>query len=208
MGETMIRFAPLEDATPPTDTLRHMPTPFLRSIGGDELNNSVALALLGVKSRWVSVLPEGAMGDIITKSCESHGVEFAGSRVPGDIGTFTVLPEEKTVHYQRRNSTFALHDPGTLDWNALFFPAGAVPWVYLTGITPLVSASARASWDNALACAKMRGAKISLDLNHRKQLGSLADLYDIVKPHLSSLELLVLSVEQLGGLVTLAGQQV
>ena len=97
------------DAGATVEPSRHLPQPFLRSIGGDELNVAVALSLLNTRVRWISVLPEGPMGDVITDSCAHHGVEFAGVRAEGDIGMFTVLPEEKRVHYQRRNAVFAQH---------------------------------------------------------------------------------------------------
>jgi len=202
-GEAMIRFAPIDDA-PPDNVTRHMPQPFLRSVGGDELNVSVALSLLGVQTRWVSVIPTGPMGDILAESCTAHGVEFQGARVEGDIGTFTVLPEQRTVHYQRQNSVFAVQAPDALEWNKLL-PAdcGAAPWLHVTGISPLVSPWARRSWDAAIGCAKQRGVPVSLDLNHRKQLGSLEELWAMVAPHCPFLEVLVLSVDQLQGLAGL-----
>ena len=82
MGEAMIRFAPIDINGLPPDATRHEPHPFLRSIGGDELNVAVALQLLGVQSRWISVLPEGPLGEVITASCMYHGVEFAGALIP------------------------------------------------------------------------------------------------------------------------------
>ena len=204
MGEAMLRLAPME--TPASQTggeSRHLPQPFLRSIGGDELNVAVAMSLLGVKARWISVVPNGPMGDVLTDSCAHHGVEFAGQRVDGDVGFFTVLPEKKMVHYQRRNAVFAQHDPGSLDWPSLLSSPTAGAWVHLTGITPLISAQARHSWENALAHATASHLRVSLDLNHRKQLGTLEELWAAVRPHVGSLELLILSVEQLQGLAAI-----
>ena len=59
-----------------------------------------------------------------------HGVEFAGMRVDGDIGTFHVLPEKKAVHFQRRHSAFALHDPDGLDWPELLWYVPATHFVH------------------------------------------------------------------------------
>ena len=56
-------------------------------------------------------------------------------RIEGELGIFTVLPEAKAVHYQRRHSAFALHDPASLDWSKLLAAAGR-PWLHITGITP------------------------------------------------------------------------
>ena len=202
MGEAMLRLAPLDGAAANVSPTRHLPQPFLRSIGGDELNVAVALSLLNVSTRWISVVPTGPMGDVITESCRHYGVEFDGVRADGDVGIFTVLPEEKRVHYQRRNAVFAQQDPQLLDWQKLF---GGVPtpWLHMTGITPLISPQSRESWDNALAEAKNSAIPVSLDLNHRAQLGTLEALWAMVAPHTSRLELLILSVEQLNGLAAI-----
>lgn len=201
MGEVMLRFSPIdaEDRTAEEDPTRHTPHPFLRSLGGDELNVAVALRLLGIGARWISVLPTGPLGDVVTASCAHYDVQFAGPRVPNsDLGTFYVLPEERTVHYQRRHSAFALHDPEQLDWSTLLDTPQ--PWLHVTGITPLISEAARRSWERALGRAAEASIPTSCDLNHRKQLGTLAQLWTIAAPHVPRLELLILSLEQLNGL--------
>ena len=201
MGEAMLRMQPIDAGGGPTTTTRHLAQPFLRSLGGDELNVAVALSLIGVATRWISVLPEGPMGDLVAESCAHHGVELAGPRLEGDLGFFTVLPEEKMVHYQRRNSVFAKHDPAILDWPSML--GGSQPWLHMTGITPLISEAARESWANALAHAAHVSMPTSLDLNHRKQLGTLEELWTLVRPHTPRLELLILSAEQLNGLAAI-----
>ena len=65
----------------------------------------------------------------------------------GDMGIFTVLPEKRTVHYQRKNSAFAQHAM-LLDWGPLLDGPG--PWLHVTGITPLISDAAQQSWVLAL----------------------------------------------------------
>ncbi|CAE7302995.1 kdgK, partial [Symbiodinium pilosum] len=194
-GEAMLRFQPMDETT--STQAPHTPQTFLRSIGGDELNVAVALSLLGTPAAWISVIPTGPMGDVIASGCEANKVEFRGSRTEGDIGIFTILPAQKTVHYQRRHSVFAQHAPQSLDWDALLSDAS---WLHLTGITPLVSTAARQSWSNALRAAEKRRVPISLDLNHRAQLGTLRELWDIVSPFCHLLEVLILSVDQLCGL--------
>ena len=105
------------------------------------------------------------------------------------------------MHYQRRHGAFALHDPATLDWPTLLGGLdGARPWLHMTGITPMVSAAARQSWDAAIGAAAAAGIPMSLDLNHRKQLGTLAELWAIVEPHVAKFYVIILSPEQLNGL--------
>ena len=201
MGEAMLRMQPIDSAAAAPSPTRHLPQPFLRSVGGDELNVAVASSLVGVTSRWISVLPTGPMGDVITDSATHHNVEFAGKRVEGDLGFFTVLPELRRVHYQRRNAVFATHDPAWLDWAQLL--DAERPWLHMTGITPLISSAAQESWANAMRHAVKQGIPISLDLNHRKQLGTLDELWTAVRPHAAYLQLLILSTEQLEGLASI-----
>eukprot|EP00041_Stephanoeca_diplocostata_P026028 m.693765 g.693765 ORF g.693765 m.693765 type:complete len:614 (+) comp22875_c0_seq8:154-1995(+) len=204
-GEAMIRFAPVSDPGENGQT-------FLRSVGGDELNVCVDLAKLDTPDathpapQWVSVLPTGPLGDLVAESGERVGVSLAHTkRIPhSDIGIFTVLPELKTVHYQRRNSAFAKHVPASFDWQSILAPKpdGTRHWLHVTGITPLIAESPRLSWTLALQAACELGVPVSMDFNHRKQLGTLSELWAVVLPHLSQLEVLILSV---GSMVELAG---
>ena len=191
----MIRFAPLESTKP------QLPQKVLRSLGGDELNVAVDLALLGVKCKWISVVPKGPLGQAVM-SCQelSPLLEITGlCDVEGDLGIFTVLPEIKSVHYQRSSSAFA-RCANQLVWPTLL---NAPSWFHVTGITPLVSDPSRLSWLAAVQHAKSQQIPISLDLNHRKQLGTLQELWTIVESVCEGLDLLILSVEQLHGLTKL-----
>ena len=93
-GEALLRFEALEPLQP------LLPQRCLRSVGGDELNVAVVLAGLQVASRWISVLPTGPLGDVV-RSCERNDLEFKTLEVEGDLGIFTLLKEQQTVHYQR-----------------------------------------------------------------------------------------------------------
>ena len=185
----------------------------LRTVGGDELNVAVDTArLCGSQPnrgppRWVSVLPEGPLGDVVTGVALEAGVDLGGVvRVPdADMGTFTVLPELKTVHYQRRHSAFALHDPETFEWREVLRVPHGRAWLHMTGITPMVSPAAAMSWTKALAAARKAGVPVSMDFNHRKQLGPLDKLWTLMLPHIPDLEVLILSVDQLAELATLDG---
>ena len=206
-GETQLRFAPAEPDADPADL--HRPSPFLRSIGGDELNVCVALSLLGRSTAWVSALPTGPLGQLVLDGAREASVntEHVALVPDADIGTYTVLPEKRTVHYQRRNSAFALHQPSLFDWPSLLSRDGPT-WLHMTGITPMVASSPRCSWHSALTVAKAQGVRCSVDLNHRPQLGSLSELMECMRPHLKYLEVLVVSVDSLKGLATLEGVSV
>lgn len=135
-----------------------------------------------------------------------------------------MLPEAKTVHYQRRHSAFAQHRPSAFDWDAVLCESvdeqqqlgqtqhgedHAQPcqtWVHVTGITPLISASARVSWMNLIEAAHAHQLPVSIDFNHRKQLGTLEELWALIRPQLPRAALLIIAPASLLELVQLEGR--
>lgn len=204
-GEAMIRYAPVdskEEWHGKPSAASHV----LRSVGGDELNVAVCLARLGWPAPiWVSSLPDGPLGDMVRESAADAGVSLEHCAVDkgGDIGTYTVLPELKTVHFQRRNSAFA-HQRTSVDWHGVLKAAGPA-WVHLTGITPMISAPSCREWQAGLTAAAETRCPVSFDFNHRPQLGTLDELWALVSPFLKSIHLLILSVASLRGLAALLG---
>lgn len=191
-GESMMRFMPKGE-----DNLH------FSSMGGDELNVCVALARLGVDSTWVSAVGDRVHSDVCIKEGTTAGVTMDVKRIAGErLGTFFVLPEKKTVVYNRKHSAFALHDPNIFDWNALL---KGVTFMHMTGITPLCGNNAYTSWQRALDTALSLGVRVVFDLNHRQQLGTLAELWNKVRPYSSRLEALILSRGQILGLCELEG---
>eukprot|EP00056_Hartaetosiga_gracilis_P020475 m.19585 g.19585 ORF g.19585 m.19585 type:complete len:612 (-) comp8487_c0_seq1:92-1927(-) len=199
-GEAMVRYAPQADAPEQADPNAQV---MLRSIGGDELNVCVAMARLNssshpVQSEWVSVLPTGPLGDLVFKSGEMAGVEqdHVLRVVDADVGTFTVIPEMKAVHYQRRNSAFAQHNASDFDWNKILTKHENT-WLHMTGITPMITDKTRVSWEAAMTAALANNVPCSVDFNHRPQLGSIIQLWEIMKPFVDKLEVLIMSVASL-----------
>jgi len=136
-----------------------------------------------------------------------HSVPGGG----GEVGSFTILPEEKRVHYRRSSSTFWQEQPDSYPWKKIFKGKhgsnGA--WVHATGITPLCGPQARARWDEHLqACATM-SVPVSIDFNHRPALGTLEELWNIMVPQLtllgSNLKFIVFSLKTVRQIAVLCG---
>eukprot|EP00911_Craspedida_sp_UC1_P002828 UC1_evm3s2071 len=212
-GESMIRYAPVAAVEGLSDTMT-----MLRTVGGDEMNVCVALKRLNrpnVSARWISVLPEGPLGDVVYDCGINGNLDMTGVlRVPNaDVGTFTVLPEAKTVVYQRRRSAFSEQDPNAWDWDAEFKGGDdgsgsnvvGPTWLHMTGITPMISAPSRTAWTAALEAAHAAGVPVSIDFNHRKQLGTLDELWACIAPQLTRLQLLIISVGSLRELALAQG---
>ena len=186
-GEAMVRMSP-----PDFKRLEQTATLDLH-IGGAELNVAVGASRLGLKSAWVSKLPDNPLGRMIANKARELGVDISQViwQKEGRAGLyfleFGASPRASSVLYDRENSSFSSIKPGELDWQNILKD---VKCLHLTGITPAVSESAAAAAMEALKAAKACGCKVSLDLNYRaklwsrqeagKTLSSMMDYVDIL----------------------------
>jgi len=154
---------------------------------------------------WASRLPSGPLGDMVRETARDAGVclDHCAMDEGGEIGTFTVLPEESKVHFQRKNSSFAGQPEELVAWKKILSPGRT--WLHLSGISPMISAAAANCWETGLKVAAVEGLPVSLDLNHRPQLGTLEHLWSLVAPNLAGIHLLILSSASVQGVAELLG---
>jgi len=112
-GETMIRLAvPTGERL---ETARQLEV----GIGGAEANVLVALARLGRRTAWASVLPKQALGERIVRELAWHGVETSLVQwvEQGRVGVYYldvgIPPRPTTVLYDRTGSAVAAVDPAS-----------------------------------------------------------------------------------------------
>lgn len=160
--------------------------------GGSEYNVACALGQLGVTTSWVSALPiiESDIDNVARKS----NVHLEIVRSEGVVGTYLVDQSKEIVDYDRKNSVFANLDPKDFDWRKLLTGAR---WLVVSGITPLLGHGPRSSWASALTFAELDGTLIALDLNHRPALGTIDELWSIIRPRIRMFHIVVLSSESL-----------
>ena len=206
-GEAVITYkeVPADVCVPDTSLLGPAATVQLRAVGGAELNVAVALARIGVESKWCSVLPAGALGDYVANAARAAGVDLSACvrKSPSDppaeneIGTLHVVDDGSgpRPHYQRLQSAFCKSVDGSLfNFDEIF--AGR-RWVHLTGITPLLGDGPRAAWSAALNAARSQSVQVFLDLNHRPALGTFDELWSLVTEHMKCVTLLMTSEDSL-----------
>ena len=194
----------------------------MSSVGGDELNVSVALSRIDWDTQYASIIPKTVLGDIVADCATDAGVGtkyvYRDASKDAELGMFFVIPNEKRVQYQRCHSSFWRQDwPNLFSWRDILLESrgkdGDV-WVHQTGITPLCGVGARENWKALMASCAALDVPISVDLNHRPALGSFATLWDIVGPTLKAVRFLVLSSRSLvnlgrwfgGNIATLAAR--
>lgn len=187
-GEAMIRLSP-----PDFKRLEQTTTLDL-NIGGAELNVAVGAARLGLKSAWISKLPDNPLGRMIANKARELGVDVSPViwEKAGRAGLYFLeygaTPRSSSVVYDRENSSFSNIQPGEVNWDEIFKSA---KYFHLTGITPAVSQSAAAVTLQALQKAKATGCKISLDLNYRAKLWSPAEANQTLAPMMDYVDILI-----------------
>jgi 2-dehydro-3-deoxygluconokinase len=168
-GEVMIRLAP-------EDFLRMrqvVPGRLESTFGGGELNVAVSAAMQGMRSAFLTALPDNVLTDALEQECRKLGVEtdLINHVERGRFGIYYVETGANqragTVTYDREGSSVALMPADSYNWEQAFDGAG---WFHITGITPAISEVAATAALAAVQNAKQRGLTVSCDLNFRKKL--------------------------------------
>ncbi|MBQ5998866.1 MAG: sugar kinase [Treponema sp.] len=164
-GELMLRLKP-------EGKNRFFQNPCFEAVfGGSEANVAVSLSKLGKPVRYITSLPDNAIGEAAESSLRYYGVEVSALKKDGRLGIYFLetgaCQRPSKVIYDREGSCFYLSEPDEYDWKNAFSDA---EWFHVSGVSPAVSAPACRSVMRAMEEAKKSGAVISLDLNYRKKL--------------------------------------
>ena len=190
-GEAMVRL------TPPAFQRLEQAHGFDAYIGGGELNVAVAAARLGVASRWVSRLPENALGHMIANRAREQGVDVrvewtADDRAGLYFAELGAAPRASSVLYDRAGSAMSRIKPGSVDWPSVFDGAR---WFHVSGITPALSESAAKVTAESLVAAKKAGLTVSYDLNYRSKLWSAERARTVQEPLMRHVDVLMTTEE-------------
>jgi 2-dehydro-3-deoxygluconokinase len=181
-GEAMVRF----DLAPSLKV----------GVGGSELNVAVLAARLGVTSRWVSCLPDNALGRMLEARAREQGVDARVDwTADGRVGLYFVEvggARIGSVLYDRAGSAISRITPGTVDWASMF--AGA-RWYHVSGITPALSDGAAKATAESLVAAKRAGLTVSYDLNYRAKLWNAQQARAVQEPLLQHVDVLIAGEE-------------
>lgn len=143
------------------------------TFGGAEANVAASIALFGGSARLISALPDHPLADAAVGHYAGLGVDTRQilRSSMGRLGLYFyengVAQRPGEVIYDREYSTISLTPPEAYPWPAIFSNAG---WLYLTGITPGLSAAAAQATLAFAEEAQRRSIPIALDLNFRRKL--------------------------------------
>ena len=171
MGEIMLRLS-----TPNYQKIEQSQS-FDANYGGGEANVAISLSQLGLKSSFVSKLPNNSLGNSANQFLNQYGVSTDHMVYGGDrLGIYFLekgysIRSSKIV-YDRHGSAFATSNMDEYDFKSIF--AGA-DWFHISGITPALSGEIFNLTKKALSVAKQLGLTTSCDLNYRSSLWSFED---------------------------------
>jgi 2-dehydro-3-deoxygluconokinase len=165
LGETMILLlaeqpGPLREATT-----------FRRLVAGAESNVAIGVCRLGHTAGWIGRVGDDELGRALLLRLRGEGVELSHVRADPQAPTGLVIREQREVGpidvaYYRRGSAASRLSPEDLD-EAYIRQARVL---HLTGITPALSASCRATVFAAAEIARGAGVSVVLDPNLRLKL--------------------------------------
>lgn len=166
LGETMALVRTTE-----IGSLRHANT-LAFGIGGAESNVAIGLARLGVPSSWLGRVGDDSLGERVTREIRGDGVDVRAIVDP-DATTGLMVKERPSaastaVHYYRAGSAGSRLRPEDLpdEW------VEDASLLHITGITPLLSETAKAAVHDAVDRARTAGTMVSFDINYRSALAS------------------------------------
>lgn len=166
-GEAMLRLTARHEAR------LEQANQFAAHIGGAEFNVACGAARLGLRTAWVSRLPENPLGRMARNQARLHGVETrhlawsSGERLGLYFVEAGAAPRASGVLYDRAHSALAGCAADSFDWPSILTGARAF---HVSGITPALGPGPAAATAAAMRTARQAGCFVSYDLNYRRKL--------------------------------------
>lgn len=177
MGESMVAFE-AQDYGPLRDV-----NAFRKWVGGAEDNFVIGLARLGMKCGWFSRLGNDEFGKEILRTIRGEGIDvskviFDPSAPTGIFFVERQMNGEFNCYYYRKSSAASRISPADIDPDYI----KVAKIIYLTGITPVLSESAREATEKMFQMALENGQTIVFDPNLRLRLCSITMARSIMIP--------------------------
>lgn len=171
-------------------------------VGGGEFNVAYAGARLGLRTGFISKLPDNYLARIILNHARAVGMcvrnvvieKYDGVGRQSRVGlNFTEVGtgvRPSVTLYDRGHSSASQMNPADLDWKKLFANEG-VRWLHTGGIFTALSETAAATVIAALKAANEAGTITSYDLNFRSKLWSSQKAIATTKEVINHVQVLI-----------------
>lgn len=168
-------------------------------LGGTELNLAANLRSLGIQSEWVSAVPAGPTGQLITEKVKQLGVEskncisLKSQRAAWYLMETGADPRPDMVLH-RNASAMAEEKSWGFNWEEIFKSATLF---HTSGVTAGLSEALTDEVKKALIAAKKNNVLTSYDLNYRKNIWSTEESVRRQKDIFSFVDILFCSKQDL-----------
>jgi 2-dehydro-3-deoxygluconokinase len=183
----MALFVPAEPG-PPDEVVT-----WTRTVGGAESNVACHLAVLGLRSAWVSAVGDDAFGRALVSTIAAFGVDVSGVLVDPTRPTGLYVKESDAagspVRYYRHGSAASGLGPAVLDGLRL----DGVRVVHTSGITPALSDSCLELMRALVALP--RTFTLSFDLNWRPRLWADRDP-SVLRTHAAAADVVFVGADE------------
>lgn len=166
-GETMLRLTPNQDAVKIKSSRL-----FQANYAGSESNVASSLGVLGNEVSHITKFPNNQLGDAAIDSLRSYGIDTKHIARGGNrIGTYFIeigsSIRPSSVIYDRANSAISEIEANEFDWEEILENK---KWLFLSGITPVLSKQCAHETIKAAKIAQQKGVKVCFDMNYRRSL--------------------------------------
>ncbi|MFA0964989.1 PfkB family carbohydrate kinase [Roseivirga sp. BDSF3-8] len=140
--------------------------------GGSELNVALSLSHFGLRTDYITRLPDNALSDCVIEKLRGNGVSTGHIVYGGDrLGLYFIEigagHRGSRVVYDRAFSSMTTIEKGMVDWQKVLKGAD---WFHWSGITAGISATAAEVCAEAIEAARQMGVIVSTDFNYRNNL--------------------------------------
>jgi 2-dehydro-3-deoxygluconokinase len=170
---------------------------FRRQVAGAEVNVAVGLARLGHRAGWFGRVGADAFGAAVLGELRRDGVDVTRARVDDAAATGLLVrdcPRGRSVEvlYYRTGSAGSRLGVGDVDTGYV----GDTQVLHATGITPVLSDSAREATLLAVSTAKQAGVTVSFDPNVRSRLCHPEQAAPVLRELAGSADIVLAGVEE------------
>ena len=173
--------------------------------GGSEANVAVFCAQTGIKSKYVTKLPDNPLGGAVKSELSGFGVDTSDILTGGErLGVYYY--EKGASHrpsvcvYDRKYSSFSQSKREEYDWEKILRGAKVF---HFSGITPVLSAELADACLDGCKTAKKLGLTVFCDLNHREKLCGKEEMKSIMENLLPYVDVFISSVYQANDIFTI-----
>lgn len=201
MGEIMLRF------TPPIPQVLEQSPYFEVRPAGAESNVAITAARMGLKTGWISRLPDNSLGRRAAGSVQQHGVDTAGVvwAPQGRLGTYYLdygtPPRPPHVIYDRAGSTFTEMTIEEVDWD--YFHSTRL--FHVSGITLALSETLREVVRHAITLAQQSNIEVALDVNYRAKLWSTEAASQKIRTLLPKIDIVKMGLDEAHEVLKMTG---